>query len=90
MIEDKKKGILIAKDETEAIWYNQLEEVKQYTLALKNGIRRATEDLKLSDRKIAMKFRLGAKENIKQKKILLKIQNEFLKFCKSKIEFPKN
>ena len=85
MVTDLGRGTLIADNEEEAIWWHQAEEGKNYIKQLKNSIKKAQQDLKLSAREVHQKFIAGAKANIKQKQLTLKVQKEFLKFCESKI-----
>ena len=75
----------MADNEEEAVWWHQAEEGKAYIKQLEGSIKKAKADLKLSQREVHQKFIKGAKENIKQKKLTLKVQKEFLKFCESKI-----
>ena len=88
MVTDLGKGTLIADNEEEAIWWHQAEEGKVYIKQLKNSIEKSKKEMKLSAREVHAKFIKGAKANIKQKKLTLKIQKEFLKFCESKINTP--
>ena len=85
MVTDLGKGTLIADNEEEAVWWHQAEEGKAYIKQLKGSIKKSQEELKLSAREVHQKFMKGAKANIKQKKLTLKVQKEFLKFCESKI-----
>ena len=87
---DLGKGTLMADSEEEAVWWHQAEEGKDYIKQLKESIKKSEEELKMSPREVHQKFMRGCKANIKQKKITLKIQKEFLKFCESKISPPKN
>ena len=89
MVTDLGKGTLIADDEEEAVWWHQAEEGKEYIKQLKGSIEKSKKDLKLSAREVHQKFIIGCKGNIKQKKLTLKVQREFLKFCESKIKLPK-
>lgn len=86
MIKDKSTNSVICKNQEEAIWYNQAEEAKAYIKQLKGSIKKAREEMKMTPRQIHAKFMKGAKENIKHKRLTLKVQTEFLKFCESKIE----
>ncbi len=76
---------LLADNEEEAVWWHQAENAKEYIKQLKGSIKKAQNDLKLSAREVHQKFINGARANIKQKKLTLTIQKEFLKLCKSKI-----
>ena len=89
MVTDLGKGTLIADNEEEAVWWHQAEEGKEYIKQLKGSIKKSQADLKLSAREVHKKFIIGCKENLKQKKLTLKIQREFLKFCETKIKLPK-
>lgn len=89
MVTDLGKGTLIADDEEEAIWWHQAEEGKAYIKQLKGSIKKSEEELKLSAREVHQRFMKGCKGNIKQKKLTLKIQREYLKFSESKINHPK-
>lgn len=89
MVTDLGKGTLIADSEEEALWWHQAEEGKAYIKQLKGSIKKSQAELKLSSREVHKKFITGCKGNIKQKKLILKIQKEFLKFCESKIKLPK-
>ena len=89
MVTDLGKGTLIADNEEEAVWWHQAEEGKEYIKQLKGSIEKSQADLKLSAREVHKKFIIGCKGNIKQKKLTLKVQKEFLKFCESKINLPK-
>ena len=89
MVTDLGKGTLIADSEEEAIWWKEAEEGKAQIKIIQASIRGAKSDLKISAREVHQKFIRGAKANIKQKKISLKVQRAFLKFCESKINFPK-
>ena len=89
MVTDLGKGTLIADNEEEAIWWHQAEEGKEYIKQLKGSIKKSQADLKLSAREVHQKFIIGCKGNIKQKKLTLKVQKEYLKFCESKINHPK-
>ena len=89
MVTDLGKGTLIADNEEEAVWWHQAEEGKEYIKQLKGSIKKSQADLKLSAREVHQKFIIGCKGNIKQKKLTLKVQKEFLKFCESKINLPK-
>ena len=89
MVIDLGKGTLIANSEEEALWWHQAEEGKAYIKQLQGSIEKSNKDLKLSAREVHQKFIVGCKGNIKQKKLILKIQKEFLKFCQTKINTPK-
>ena len=89
MVTDLGKGTLIADNEEEALWWHQAEEGKAYIKQLKGSINKSNEELKMSAREVHQKFMKGCKANIKQKKLILKIQKEFLKFCETKITAPK-
>ena len=86
---DLGNGTLIADDQEEAVWWHQAEEGKAYIKQLKGSIEKSEKDIKLSAREVHQKFLIGAKANIKQKKLILKVQKEFLKFCQTKIKAPK-
>ncbi len=77
----------MADNEEEAVWWHQAEEGKAYIKQLKGSIKKSKEEMKMSAREVHKKFIAGAKANIKQKKLTLKIQKEFLKFCESKINY---
>ena len=85
MVTDLGKGTLIADNEEEAVWWHQAENAKEYIKQIKGSIEKAKKDMKLSMREVHQKFINGAKANIKQKKMTLKVQKEFLKLCESKI-----
>ena len=89
MVTDLGKGTLIADNEEEAVWWHQAEEGKAYIKRLKGSIKKSKEELKLSAREVHKKFITGCKADIKQKKLTLKVQKEFLKFCQTKIKLPK-
>ena len=89
MVTDLGKGTLIADNEEEAVWWHQAEEGKAYIKQLKSSIKKSAEELKLSAREVHKKFIAGCKANMKQKKLILKVQKEFLKFCESKLNLPK-
>ena len=89
MVTDLGKGTLMADSEEEAVWWHQAEEGKAYIKQLKGSIKKAQDDMKLSAREVHKKFIAGAKANIKQKKLTLTVQKEFLKFCESKINHKK-
>ena len=89
MVTNLGKGTLIADSEEEAIWWHQAEEGKDYIKQLKGSIRKSEEELKMSAREVHQKFMRGCKANIKQKKITLNVQKEFLKFCETKINNQK-
>ena len=89
MVTDLGKGTLIADDEEEALWWHQAEEGKAYIKQLKGSIEKSKEELKMSAREVHQKFIKGCRGNIKQKELILKVQKEFLKFCKTKINIPK-
>ena len=86
MVTDFGKGTLMADNEEEAVWWHQAEEVKGHLKQLKGSIQKAESELKLSPREVHAKFIRGAKENIKQKKLVLMVQKEFLKLCETKIK----
>ncbi len=86
---DLGKGTLIADNEEEAIWWHQAEEGKAYIKQLKGSIKKAKEELKMSAREVHKRFITGAKADIKQKSMIMKIQKEFLEFCESKIVIKK-
>ena len=85
MVIDLGKGTLMADSEEEAIWWHQAEEGKDYIKQLKGTIMKSHDELKMSAREVHQKFIRGCKANIKEKKIILRVQKEFLKFCESKI-----
>ena len=76
----------MADSEEEAIWWHQAEEGKDYIKQLKGSIRNSQDELKMSAREVHQKFVRGCKVNLKQKKLTLKVQKEFLKFCETKIK----
>jgi len=86
MVTDLGRGTLIADNEEEAVWWHQAENSKEYIKQLKNSIKKSEGELKLSAKEVHEKFIKGCKANIKQKKLTLKIQKEFLKLCESKIK----
>ena len=88
MVTDLGKGTLIADNEEEAIWWHQAEEGKNYIKQLKASIEKAKKDMKMSAREVHQRFIAGAKANLKQKQLILKVQKEFLKFCQTKIKAP--
>lgn len=83
MVTDLGKGTLIADSEEEAVWWHQAEEGKAYIKQIKGSIKKSQEELKMSPREVHAKFMRGCKANIKQKKLTLKVQKEFLKFCET-------
>lgn len=85
MVTDFGKGTLMADNEEEAVWWHQAENAKDYIKQLKGSIKKAQDDLKLSAREVHQKFIAGAKANIKQKKMALVVQKEFLNLCETKI-----
>lgn len=89
MVTDLGKGTLISDNEEEAVWWHQAENAKEYIKQLKGSINKAKDDLKLSAREVHQRFINGARANIKQKKLTLKVQEEFLKLCETKINLPK-
>ena len=89
MVTDLGKGTLIADNEEEAVWWHQAEEGKAYIKQLKGSIEKSQKEMKLSAREVHQKFITGCKANLKQKKLILKVQKEFLKFCQTKITAPK-
>jgi len=86
LVTDLGKGTLIADSEAEAIWWHQAEDVKAYIKQLRGSIKKSNEEMKMSAREIHKKFLKGARTNIKQKKLILGVQREFLKFCETKIK----
>lgn len=88
MVTDFGKGTIMSDNEEEAVWWHQAENAKEYIKQLKGSIVKAKADLKLSAREVHQKFIKGAKANIKQKKLTLIVQKEFLKLCESKIKLP--
>lgn len=76
----------MADSPEEAIWWNQAEEGKAYIKQLKGSIEKSKKEMKLSAREVHKKFIAGAKANIKQKQLTLKIQKEFLLFSESHIK----
>ena len=89
MVTDLGKGTLLADSEEEAIWWHEAENSKEYIKQLKGSIKKAEGELKMSAREVHKKFINGCKANIKQKKLLLKVQKEYKKFCETKINIPK-
>ena len=89
MVTDFGKGTLMADNEEEAIWWHQAENAKDYIKQLKGSISKSESELKLSQREVHEKFLKGCKGNIKEKKLALIVQKEFLKLCESKITLPK-
>ena len=85
MVTDFGKGTLMADNEEEAVWWHQAENAKDYIKQLKGSIKKAQDDLKLTAREVHQKFIAGAKANIKQKKMALVVQKEFLNLCETKI-----
>ena len=88
LVTDLGKGTLIADNEEEALWWHQAEEGKAYIKQLKGSIKKSLQELTLSAREVHTKFITGCKANLKQKKLILKVQKEFLKFCQTKINAP--
>ena len=88
MVTDLGKGTLIADNEEEALWWHQAEEGKAYIKQLEGSIKKSKQDMSLSATEVHLKFLAGAKANLKQKELILKIQKEFLKFCQTKIKAP--
>ena len=86
MVHDFGMGTLMAENEEEAIWWHQAENAKDYVKQLEGSIRKSESDLKLSQREVHQKFLKGCKANIKEKKLALIVQKEFLKLCQSKIK----
>ena len=76
----------MAENEEEAIWWHQAEEAKNYIKQLKGSIKKSKEEIKLSARVIQQKFIKGAKVNIKEKQLTLKVQKAFLALCETKIK----
>lgn len=76
---------LFASNAEEAVWYEQAEETKAYIKQCKQSILKAKADIKLSAREVHQKFINGAKANIKQRQLDIKIKTEFLEFCKTHI-----
>lgn len=85
MIETDGGKTLIAEDKEEAVWYEQAEQAGEYIKQLQRSIKKAESELKMSAREIEKKFKAGARANIEQNKMIIKIQKEFKKFCESKI-----
>ena len=79
----------MADNEEEAIWWHQAENAKDYIKQIEGSIKRSQSELKLSAREVHQKFLKGCKGNIKEKKLVLIVQKEFLKLCQSKIKLPK-
>jgi len=86
MIEDKKLGLKIAENKTEETWYNVVEGIDADIKALRSRIEKAEKDLTLNQREFYQKFRKGAKASIEQNKQTIKVQKEFLKVAKLKLE----
>lgn len=86
MIEDKKLGIKMAESKTEAAWYEAEDQYKQVIEQLKRRVKRTESDLKLSAREVHAKFIDGARKQIKEDKLSIKINKEFLEFCRSKLK----
>ena len=82
---DFGKGTLMADNEEEAIWWHQAENAKEYIKQLEGSVKKSQTELKLSAREVHQKFLKGCKRNIKEKKLALIVQKEFLKLCQSKI-----
>jgi len=80
MIEDKKLGIKWAESEEESEWYQASQDLKQGIEMLKSRIKRAKQDLKMTDRLIAKRFREGAKAVVKKAENSILIQQKFLQF----------
>ncbi len=85
MVTDLGKDTLIADNDEEAIWWHQAEEGKRYVKQIEGSIKNSEKELKMSPREVHQKFIKGCKANIKEKKLGLMIQKEFLKLCESKI-----
>lgn len=86
MVTDLGKGTLMADSEEEAVWWHQAENAKDYIKQLKNSIEKSSKELKMSAREVHKKFINGAKANMKQQKLTLLVQKEFLKLCQTKIK----
>lgn len=86
MIEDKKKGLLIAENDEEKTWWNVAEGAKQDIKILKMRNVRAKKDLKMGAREIEKKFKNGAKEAIKDNKQTIMVQKEILKIAENKLK----
>ena len=86
MVTDFGRGTLMADSEVEAVWWHQAENAKGYIKQIKGSIKKAQDDLKLSAREVHQKFINGARANIKEKKMALIVQKEFLKLCETKIK----
>lgn len=78
------KGVFATPEE--AVWIDQAEETKEYIKQCKRIIQKSEEDIKLSAREVHAKFINGAKENIKVRKLDIKIKKKFLVFCESHIK----
>jgi len=76
----------MADNEEEAVWWHQAENAKEYIKQLKGSIEKSKKDMKLSAREVHQKFIKGARANMKEKKMSLVVQKEFLKLCESKIK----
>lgn len=83
MIENKELGVVFAENQDEEAWYNVAQGIRYEIKVLKARNIKANNDLKLSAREIEQKFKKGAKASIKQNKMSLKVQKEFLKLAES-------
>ena len=83
---DDGKGTLIAESETERIWWEEEQGVREHIKQLKFSIKKNKENLKKSARLIHKEYQTGIKNDIKNKKLILKIKKDYLVFCGSKIK----
>lgn len=86
MIIDKELGVVIAENDEEKTWWNVVENIKQDIKILKIRNVKAEKDLRLGAREIEQKFKEGARALIKQNKLTIKVQKEFLKLAENKIK----
>lgn len=90
MIGSKELGFKMAENQEEAIWYQTQEDIKAGIQMLNSRIKNAQRDLKMTDREIAKRFRIGAKSVIQQATETIKVQEEVLKFVETKIKPSSN
>ena len=86
MIKSKDGKTIFSENAEETAWFNMAEGTKFRIERLKNGIKQAKEDLKMSDRQIAKQFREGAKKVMKKYRTEMKLEKELLKFCEGHYE----
>lgn len=86
MVTNFGKGTLMADNQEEAVWWHQAEDAKDYIKQLEGSIKKSQSELKLSAREVHQKFIKGCRASMKEKKLGLIVQKEFLKLCQSKIK----